>query len=187
MELRFLTYPVEVMEDPQTFDGVQFLAAGVQFVEPAGNVIGNTVKEGLGLIHIFLVGGDGNVPLLHHAAHSVGDFVREHSVVLGPVSVQEIPAGRKENGFLEVLAIEPLVVDGDLGGGAGVQRIEQFGVIQEHRRLVLFGGDSVVDIRKADALGELAPKLKNPIRPDTADGDGVLYGSWYGKLFLILL
>ena len=57
VEFGFLTYPVEVMEDPQTFDGVQFLAAGVQFVEPAGNVIGNTVKEGLGLIHIFLVGG----------------------------------------------------------------------------------------------------------------------------------
>jgi len=88
---------------------------------------------------------------------------------------------------IKVLAVEPLVVDGDLGGGAGVQRVEQFGVIQEHRRLVLFGGDGVVDIRKADALGELAPKLKDPIRPDTADGDGVLYGSWYGKLFLILL
>ena len=91
----FLTYPVEVMEDPQTFDGVQFLAAGVQFVEPAGNVIGNTVKEGLGLIHIFLVGGDGNVPLLHHAVGCVGDLVREHGVVFGPVSVQKIPTGRK--------------------------------------------------------------------------------------------
>ena len=95
VELRFLTYPVEVMEDPQTFDGVQFLAAGVQFVEPAGNVIGNTVKEGLGLIHIFLVGGDGNVPLLHHAVGCVGDLVREHGVVFGPVSVQKIPTGRK--------------------------------------------------------------------------------------------
>ena len=28
MELRFLTYPVEVVEDPQTLDGVQFLAVG---------------------------------------------------------------------------------------------------------------------------------------------------------------
>ena len=129
MKFGFLTYPVEVMEDPQTFDGVQFLAAGVQFVEPAGNVIGNTVKEGLGLIHIFLVGGDGNVPLLHHAVGCVGDLVREHGVVLGPVSVQKISAGRKEDGFLEVLTVEPLVVDGDLGGRASVQRIEQFGII----------------------------------------------------------
>ena len=47
---------------------------------------------------------------------------------------------------------------------SSVQRIEQFGIIQEHGRLVLFGGDGVVDIRKADALGELTPKLKNPIR-----------------------
>ena len=187
MELRFLTYPVEVVEDPQTFDGVQFLAAGVQLAEPAGNIIGDTVKEGSGLIHILLVSGDGDVPLLHHAVGRVSDLVHEHGVVLGPVSVQKISAGRKEDGFLEVLTVEPLVVDGDLGGRASVQRIEQFGIIQEHRRLVLFGGDGVVDVRKTDALGELAPKLKNPIRPDTANGDGVLYRSWYGKLFFVLL
>ena len=95
MELCFLAYPVKVVEDPQTLDGVQFLAAGVQLVEPTGNVIGDAVKEGPGFIHIFLVGGDGNVPLLHHAAHSVGDLVREHGVVFGPVSVQKIPTGRK--------------------------------------------------------------------------------------------
>ena len=187
VELCFLTYPVEVVEDPQALDGVQFLAVGVQFIEPAGDIIGNAVKKSSGLIYIFLVGGDGDVPLLHHAVGRVGDLVREHGVVLSPVAVQEIPAGREEDGFLKVLAVEPLVVDGDLGGGAGVQRVEQFGVIQEHRRLVLFGGDGVVDVRKTDALGELAPKLKNPIRPDTANGDGVLYRSWYGKLFLILL
>ena len=187
MKFGFLTYPVEVMEDPQTLDGVQFLAVGVQLIEPAGDVADDTVKKSPGLIYIFLVGGDGDVPLLHHAVGCVGDLVREHGIVLGPVSVQKIPAGREKDGFLEVLAVEPLVVDGDLGGGAGVQRIEQFGIIQEHRRLVLFGGDSVVDIRKADALGELALKLKNPIRPDTADGDGVLYGSWHGKLFFVLL
>ena len=106
------------------------------------------------------MGRDGDVPLLHHAVGRVGDLVREHGVVLGPVAVQEIPSGWEKDGILKVLAVEPLVVDGSLRGGAGVQRIEQFGVIKEHRRLVLFGGDGVVDIRKADALGELAPKLK---------------------------
>lgn len=60
-----------------------------------GNVIGDAVKEGPGFIHIFLVGGDGNVPLLHHAVGCVGDLVREHGVVFGPVSVQKIPTGRK--------------------------------------------------------------------------------------------
>ena len=36
-------------------------------------------------------------------------------------------------------------------------------------------------------LENLLPKLKNPIRPDTANGDGVLYGFWHGKLFFVLL
>ena len=98
------------------------------------------------------MGRDGDVPLLHHAVGRVGDLVREHGVVLGPVAVQEIPSGWEKDGILKVLVVELLVVDGDLRGGAGVQRIEQFGVVQEHRRLVLFGGDGVVDIRKADAL-----------------------------------
>ncbi len=108
------------------------------------------------------MGRGGDVPLLHHAVGRVGDLAREHGAVLSPVAVQEIPSGREKDGILKVLAVEPLVVDGDLRGGAGVQRIEQFGVVQEYRRLVLFGSDGVVDIRKADALGELAPKLKEP-------------------------
>ena len=124
VELRFLTYPVEVVEDPQTLDGVQFLAVGVQLIEPAGDVADDTVKKGPGLIYIFLMGGYGDVPLLHHAVGRVGDLVREHGIVLGPVSVQKIPAGREKDGFLEVLAVEPLVVDGDFGGRAGVQGIE---------------------------------------------------------------
>ena len=98
------------------------------------------------------MGGDSDVPLLHHAVRRVGDLVREHGVVLGPVAVQEIPTGREEDGLLKVLAVEPFVVDGDLRGGAGVQRIEQFGVIQEHRRLVLFGGDGVVDTYQSLSL-----------------------------------
>ena len=37
-----------------------------------------------------------------------------------------------------ILSAGTLVVDGDLGRGPGIQCIEQFGVVQEHRRLVLF-------------------------------------------------
>ena len=128
-ELAFLTHTVEIMQDVETVCRVQFLAVGVQLIEPAGDVADDTVKKGPGLIYIFLMGGYGDVPLLHHAVGRVGDLVREHGIVLGPVSVQKIPAGREKDGFLEVLAVEPLVVDGDLGGRASVQRIEQFGII----------------------------------------------------------
>ena len=90
------------------------------------------------------MGRDGDVPLLHHAVGRVGDLVREHGVVLGLVAVQEIPSGWEKDGILKVLAVEPLVVDGSLRGGAGAQRIEQFGIVQEHLRLVLFGGDELI-------------------------------------------
>ena len=175
------------MEDAQPFCGIQFLAAGIQLGKAAGNVIGDTVKEGAGFFDILLVGGHGDIPLLHHAAHGVCDLVREHGIVLRPIAVQKVVPVWEEDGFLKILAVDPLVVDGNLGRGAGVQRIEQFRIVQKHRRLILFGGDGIVDVRKPDALGELAPKLKNPILPDAADGDGVLYGSWYSKFFFVLL
>ena len=150
------------MEDAQTLCCVQFLAVGIQLGKAAGNVIGDTVKEGAGFFDILLVGGHGDIPLLHHAAHGVCDLVREHGIVLRPIAVQKVVPVWEEDGFLKILAVDPLVVDGNLGRGAGVQRIEQFRIVQKHRRLILFGGDGIVDVRKPDALGELAPKLKNP-------------------------
>ena len=145
-EVCFLAHTVEVVEDAQPLCCVQLLAAGIQLGKAAGDVIGDTVKEGAGFFDILLVGGHGDVPLLHHTAHGVCDLAREHGVILSPIAVQKVVPVWEEDGFLKILAVDPLVVDGDLGRGAGVQRIEQFGIVQEHRRLILFGGDGVVDV-----------------------------------------
>ncbi|HIW14570.1 MAG TPA: hypothetical protein H9691_03880, partial [Firmicutes bacterium] len=42
--------------------------------------------------------------------------------------------------------------------------------------LILFSSDLIVNIGKGKGFGKPASYLKNPIRPDTLDGDGVLYG-----------
>jgi len=97
-----------------------------------------------------------------------------------------VPAGEQDL-LLEVLAVEPLVVDGELGSRVGVQGVEQFGVVQEHGCFVLFRGNGVVDIGEAYGLGEFAPILKKTIRPETADGDGVLYRFRYLEVFSVLL
>ena len=130
--------------------------------------------------------GQGDIPLLHHAVGGVGDLVHEHGVVLRPVAVQVvIPAGQQDL-LPEVLPVEPLVVDGDLGGGAGIQGVEQLGIAQEHGGLVLLGGDGIVDIREPDSFGVFRAELKDPIRPEAVDGDGILYGSWNCKTFFVL-
>ena len=88
--------------------------------------------------------------------------------------------------MLKVLAVQSAVVNADFRGGAGVQRVQQFGVAQEHGGLVLFGRDGVIDVGEADGFGEFGPILKNPVRPEAADGYGVLYGFGRGKPLPVL-
>ena len=121
--------------------------------------------------------GERDIPLLHHAVGGVRDLAHEHIVVLAPEAVQRIARQGQENLLLEVLAVQTTVVDGNLGGRAGVQRVQKFAVAQEHGGLVLFGRDGVIDVGEADGFGEFIPVLKNPVRKQTADGNAVLYRS----------
>ena len=186
MEPGLLAYSVKVVEHAQPLHRVQLLTVGIQVIEPGGHIIHDPVKKGPGLLGRFLMGGYGDISLLHHAVGGVGDLVQQHGVVLRTASVQMIPLGRNQDLLLKVAAVKPLVVDGDLGGGAGVQGIEQFRVAQEHGGLVLFGGDGVIDVGKADGFREFPAKLKKPIRPKTADGDGILYGLGHRKVLFVL-
>ena len=143
-------------------------------VQPGGDIRRHPIKKGAGLLNGLAVDREGDVPLLNHAVGAVGDLIHQHGVVLRPVAVQVVVLAGQEDLLLEILAIEPLVVDGELGGGARVQGVQQFGIAQEHGRFVLLRGDGVIDVAEPDGLGELVPELKNPIRPQAADGDGVL-------------
>ena len=152
MEPGLLAYSVKVVEHTQSLHRVQLLTVGIQVIEPGGHIIHDPVKEGAGLLGRFLMGGYCDISLLHHAVGGVGDLVQQHGVVLRTASVQMIPLGRDQDLLLEVAAVEPLVVDGNFGGRAGVQGIEQFRVAQEHGGLVLFGSNGVIDVRKADGF-----------------------------------
>ena len=185
--LRLLPGAVEVVEHPQALHRVQFLAVGVQMIQPGGHIVYHPVKEGAGLFHALAVDGQGDIPLLGHAVGGVGDLVHEHGVVFGPVAVQRVVPPWKQDLPFKVLTVDPLVVDGDLGGRPGVQRVEQLGVVQEHGRLVLFGCDGVVNVAEPQGLREFASELKNPIRPEAADGDGVLYGFRHLECLFVLL
>ena len=77
--------------------------------------------------------------------------------------------------------------DSYVGGGAGIQCVQQLGVAEKHRRLILLGGDGIIDVAKTHRFRILAAKLKDPIRPEAADGNDVLYGSRYREPFFVLL
>ena len=156
-------------------------------IEAGDSVIGCAVEEGAGFFNIFLVDRQGDVALLHDAVGGVGHLVEQHGVVLRSEAVQIISLGRNEDILFEVLAIDVLVVDGDLGGGAGIQSVQQFRVAEEHGSLILFGRDGVVDVAEPQHFRILAAKLENPVRPESANGNDVLYRSWYLELFFVLL
>ena len=67
MEFGFLPHTVKVVEDAQALQRVQFLAAGIQLVEAAGDIVCDTVKEGARFPNVLLVGGYCDIPFLHHA------------------------------------------------------------------------------------------------------------------------
>ena len=133
-----LSGAVEVMEDSQPFHGIQLFTVGVQTMEVGSHIMHGPVKKRPGLLRALAVDREGDIPLLHHAVGSVGGLVQKHGVVLRPVSVQMIVPARDEDLLFHIFPCDALVVDGDLGRRPGIQCIEQFGVIQEHRRLVLF-------------------------------------------------
>lgn len=107
-------------------------------MEVGSHIMHGPVKKRPGLLRALAVDREGDIPLLHHAVGSVGGLVQKHGVVLRTVSVQMIVPARDEDLLFHIFPCDALVVDGDLGRRPGIQCIEQFGVIQEHRRLVLF-------------------------------------------------
>ena len=91
-----------------------------------GDVIDRPAEKGPGFFDVLLVGRYCDVALLHHTVGGVRNFIQQHGVVLRPSAVQVVSSGGNEDLFLKITAVEPLVVDGDLRGGAGVQGVEQF-------------------------------------------------------------
>ena len=186
LELRFFTHAVEIMKDAKPLHGIQFLTAGVHVIESGSHIIDCAVKKSTGFLDIFLMRRQGDITLLHHAVGGIGNLIQQHGVILRPSAVQKISVSRNEDLLFKVAAVQALIVDGDFCSRASIQRVQQFGIAEKHSCLILFGCNGVVDIAESQCLGILAAKLKDPIRPESPDGDGVLYRSRYLELFFVL-
>ena len=165
----------EIPEEFQAAGCVQFPGDGGKLGEMGENVGSQPGKVGPGFVNVFLVDTDGQIPLLDDAVADTGDLGKQHFIVLVAVTVQPVPLYGKQEGTLKISFVDSAVVDGDLGANTGVQGIEKFGVIQKHVCFVLFTCNPVIDVGEGKALGKAVSHLKNPIRPDAADGNGLLY------------
>ena len=119
----------EVPEDLQAGGCIQFPAYGGKLGKVGDEVGAYTGEVGTGLINVPLCHRDGDVAVLHHAVVGAGHLGEQHFVVLFPVMVQPVLFHGQQQGFLEFGFVNAAVVDGDLGGSAGVQRVQQFRII----------------------------------------------------------
>ena len=175
------------MENAEAFVGFHLHALAAKPAEVGDQVCAHTGKIASCFLHILLVHGDGDILLL-----CVGVCARrtlkKHFVVFLPVLVEGVALEGHKDGFLEVQPVQAAVIDSNFGGRPAVKGIEQLGVFEEHRLLVLTAGDGIVDVGKLEGLGELVPAhLKDAVIVNRFDGNDILYALWYDEAFPVLL
>ena len=140
-------------------------------------------KVAAGFVHVALYHAYGQITLPHNAVAGAGHLGGQHPVEFVAVFVQTIILVGQQDAALKFCFVDAAVVYCDFGRGPGVQRVQQLRVIEEHSGFVLFAGDGVVDVGERPRFGILVADLENPIRKDTADGNGVLYTARNTELF----
>ena len=161
----------------QPLGGVQLVGGRIEPREPGRDLACHAGEERARFVHVFLVNGNRDKPLLLHAGGAAGDFAFQHPVELVHESVEAVAALWEQNGIFKCLPVDLLVADREFRGRAAVQSVQQFAVAEEHRGFVLFRGNGIVDVRKAQRSGILRAELKNPIREDPLDGNDVLHAA----------
>ena len=97
-----------------------------------------------------------------------------NAVGLLPVVVEPVILVREKDTALKLRRIEPVVDDGDLGGGVGRHRIERPTVGTEDALPRFLRGGYVVYIRELPAPGVFVANLPNAVGVDALDWDALL-------------
>ena len=142
----------------------------------------NTGKVTAGFVWVALYHVYGQVAFPHNTVAGAGDLCGQHLVEFVAIFVQTIILVWQQDATLKLGLVDASVVNCDFCRCAGVEGVQQFRVIKEHTGFVLFAGDGVVDVGKRPCFGILVADLENPIRKDTADGNGILYAARNTKL-----
>ena len=173
----------KVAEDVQTFVQCQFVCHRGKLRQVCYKVGPHAGKVAACLVCIALHHADGQVAFPHNTVAGAGDLCGQHLVEFVAVLVQAVILVRQQDAALELGFVDAAVVDRDFCRCAGVKGIQQFRVVKEHGCFVLFAGNGVVNVGERPCFGILVADLENPIRKDTADGNGILYTARNTELF----
>ena len=173
----------KVAENMQALGQRQFGCHRGKLREVCHQIRANAGKVTAGFVCIAFYHAYGQIALPYNAVAGAGDLGGEHLIELVAVFVQAVVPVGQQDAALELSLVDTAVVNCDFCRCAGVEGVEQFRVVKEHGRFVLFAGDGVVDVGKRPRLGILVADLENSIRKDAADGNGILYAARNPELF----
>ena len=176
----------EIAQDLQPGRGIQFLSLRGQLPEACCDLSPHALKICPRFINAAFVGTDREIPLLHHIVVA-GRVGSQHIIVLLPVFVQLICLRPDQQFLFKLPAVHTAVVDGDLSACPGIQRIEQLRIVQQHRCLIRLAGDGVIDVCETVGTAVGIACLEDAVRPDTPDGNNVLYRMRDAEFFFFLL
>ena len=139
-------YLEKVAENMQTLVECQLICHRGKLRQMCYKVGPHAGKVTAGLIRIALYHAHGQVAFPHNAVAGAGDLRGQHFIKFAAVFIQPvIPVGQQDTA-LKFCFVDAAVINCDFGRCPGVQRVQQFRVIEEHRRLILFAGDGIVDV-----------------------------------------
>ena len=173
----------KVAENVQALGQRQLLRHRGKLRKVRHQIRADTGKVAAGFVRVALYHAYGQIALPHNAVAGAGDLCGQHLVEFVTVFVQTIILVGQQDAALELSLVDAAVVNCDFCRCAGVEGVEQFRVVKEHGRFVLFAGDGVVDVGERPCFGILVADLENPIRKDAADGNGVLHTARNAELF----
>ena len=151
MKRRFFALPVEVVEHPQLFGGIQLGTLGAEGGEMGDQVGTDPGKVGAGFFDVLFADRHRDIFLLNNAV-GAGGLVQQHLIVFPAVHIAGIAPHGHQNRLLKICPVQPAVVDGDLRRRPGIQTVQQLRVSKEHLLLVLSACHKVVDVGKLIGL-----------------------------------
>ena len=106
----------EAAQHIQALGSVQLSGGGIEPRELGRYLARHARKECACFVHVFLVNGNSDKPLLFHAGGAAGDLAFQHPVELVHESVEAVAALWEQDGIFKRLPVNLLVADRELGG-----------------------------------------------------------------------
>lgn len=165
----------EVMEDAEPVIVSGRLDAGVQAGKGLLKISPGPPEIGPAFLNFSLGDGKGHKALLDKVV-ALGRPVFHDLVGFLPVVIQPVIPIGQQDAALKLGGVQPVVHNGDLGGGVGGQRVQRGTVGREDAVLRLLGGGDVVHIRQLPGAAVFFAHLPYAVGVDPLDGNALLDG-----------